>query len=272
MESLERLASSIAQVELLVASLKRENRDLAARLAASAAERLELREDAEARFESLKLAAEARIEALNLEVEAAREQARPDPELEARVLEAEQQSAGLALRLSGAQSRHLEEKNRLEALIRQLEAQAMAAHGLEQLPVASSEQLAEARERERKALAAQAEAQERTLALAAHLRDLQARLDTLLATEIRVSEEAEDLKVRLAGQQQRVAELEGGIDERERLLNEARLKLAGAVKLEGDQTELKRQRREVSAFAKERHALHRKVEELLATLESVRLG
>ena len=51
MESLERLASSIAQVELLVSSLKRENRDLAARLALAATERLEFREDAESRLE-----------------------------------------------------------------------------------------------------------------------------------------------------------------------------------------------------------------------------
>ena len=219
MESLERLASSIAQVDLLVASLKRENRDLAGRLAASATERLELRADAE-----------ARIEALNLELLAAREAVRRDPELEARALEletraleAEQESLEMAQRFVEAHTTHLEEKTRLEALIRQLEAQVMADQGQEELPVASAETLSAAQERERRALAAQAEAQERTNALGAQLKDLQAQL-------------------------------------------------AGAAKLDVERTELKRQRREVAAFAKERNALRRKVEELLATLESVRLG
>jgi hypothetical protein len=219
MESLERLASSIAQVDLLVASLKRENRDLAGRLAASATERLELRADAE-----------ARIEALNLELLAAREAVRRDPELEARALEletraleAEQESLEMAQRFVEAHTTHLEEKTRLEALIRQLEAQVMADQGLEELPVASAETLSAAHERERRALAAQAEAQERTHALGVQIKDLEARL-------------------------------------------------AGAAKLEGEREDLKRQRREVAAFAKERNALRRKVEELLATLESVRLG
>lgn len=219
MESLERLASSIAQVDLLVASLKRENRDLAGRLAASATERLELRADAE-----------ARIEALNLELRSAREAFRRDPELEtralemeARALEGEQESLEMAQRFVEAHTTHLEEKTRLEALIRRLEAQVMADHGQEELPVASAETLSASQERERRALAAQAEAQERTLALGVQLKELQAQLD-------------------------------------------------GAAKFEVERADLKRQRREVAAFAKERNALRRKVEELLATLESVRLG
>jgi hypothetical protein len=261
MESLERLASSIAQVDLLVASLKRENRDLAVRLAASATERLELRADAE-----------TRIEALNGELRAAREAVREDPELEARLLDAQQESADLAQRFITAHTKHVEEKARLEALIRRLEAQVMAAHGLEQLPVASAETLSAAHERERLALAAQAEAQERALALAAQLQDLQARLDAFSLAEERSSREAEILQARLADQDQRVTQLEDGIEERERLLGQARATLAGAAKLDVEQAELKRQRREAAAFAKERHALRRKVEELLATLESVRLG
>jgi hypothetical protein len=230
MESLERLASSIAQVDLLVASLKRENRDLAGRLAASAAERLEVRAEAEVRIDALNLElreihadAEARIEALNLELRSAREAVRLDPELEARVQEAERESLEMAQRFVEAHTTHLEEKTRLEALIRRLEAQVMADQGQEELPVASAETLSAAQERERRALAAQAEAQERTNALGAQLKDLQAQL-------------------------------------------------AGAAKLDVERTELKRQRREVAAFAKERNALRRKVEELLATLESVRLG
>jgi len=191
MESLERLASSIAQVDLLVASLKRENRDLAGRLAVSATERMELRADAE-----------ARIEALNLELRAAREAVRLDPELEARTQAAERESLEMAQRFVEAHTTHLEEKTRLEALIRRLEAQVMADQGQEELPVASAETLSAAQ---------------------AQIKDLQARL-------------------------------------------------AGEAKLDAERADLKRQRRDVAAFAKERNALRRKVEELLATLESVRLG
>jgi hypothetical protein len=261
MESLERLASSIAQVELLAASLKRENRDLAGRLAVVASERLEER-----------TSAEARIQALSLEVEAARSEPRLDLELEARARRAESEGLALARELDAAQNRHRGEKGRLEALIRQLEAQTMPGQVLDQMPVASAEALALAHDGERRALAAQAEAQERSLALAAHLKDLQARLDSLLAAELKAVDEVESLKARHAAQEARIAELEGGLGERERLLGAAQTQLAGAEKMEAERAELRRQRREVAAFAKESHTLRRKVEELLATLESVRLG
>lgn len=261
MESLERLASSIAQVELLVASLKRENRDLAGRLAVVASERLEER-----------LAADARIQTLALDVEAARSEPRLDLELEARARRAESEGAVLARELDAAQHRHRDEKSRLEALIRQLEAQTMPGQVLDQMPVASAEALNLAHEGERRAIAGQAEAQERSLALAAHLKDLQARLDGLLAAELRAVDEVESLKAQQAAQKTRIAELEGGLGERERLLGEAQTQLAGAEKMDAERAELRRQRREVAAFAKEGHTLRRKVEELLATLESVRLG
>ena len=120
--------------------------------------------------------------------------------------------------------------------------------------------------------------------------------------ETRASQEAEALKARLADQEKRVTSLEAAGHELERALSDARLKLAEApkpeevtdwqtrlkdlealslqasslqalkAKLEAEQVELKRQRRESAAFAKERQTIRRKVEELLSTLESVRLG
>jgi len=291
MESLERLSGSIAQVDLLVSSLKRENRDLASRLAAAALERRQAMDEVL-----------AQVQALNSELAEARAVVRQDPGLEARAHQAELESADLAARLDAAQRRHLEEKGRLEALVRQLEAQVMANSGAEQFPVASAEDLAEAQEARGEALAARQAAEDRARALEAHLKDLQARLDSMADAETRASQEAEALKARLADQEKRVTSLEAAGHELERALSDARLKLAEApkpeevtdwqtrlkdlealslqasslqalkAKLEAEQVELKRQRRESAAFAKERQTIRRKVEELLSTLESVRLG
>jgi len=72
------------------------------------------------------------------------------------------------------------------------------------------------------------------------------------------AEEAQGLQLRLQ-------ELEG-LAERAGQVQE----LAG--RLEVEKTELRKQRKELAAYAKERQALKRRVEELLATLEAVRLG
>jgi len=291
MESLERLAGSIAQVELLVASLKRENRDLAARLATAAAERRQALE-----------AAHIQAQGLERELIEARAVVRQDPGLEARAHQAELESAELARRLDAASREHLEQKARLEALVRQLEAQVMADRGQEQLPVASAEALAEAREAQRSAEAGQQAAEQKGRALEAQLRELMSRLDGMADSEARAVQESESLKARLNEQEKRVTALETAGLDLERQLGEARLALSEAPKpeevaawrsrlaelealarrsaevqakwdkLEQDQSELRRQKREVAGFAKERQALRRKVDELVSTLESVRLG
>jgi chromosome segregation ATPase len=324
MENLERLAGSIAQVELLVASLKRECRDLATRLASAASERRQALDQAEEarrlgreEWEAERAELQARLEqglareterheaevlSLTRALQAAQNEVRADPNLEARVHQAELESAELARRLDAEARAHYEEKARFEALIRQLEAQVMADRGLEQMPVASAEALAEAKEAQREAQAGQEAAQERAKALEDQLRRLQERLDAVTDSEARASQDADALRTRLAEQERRVTALESAGLDLERELSDTRLRLAGApkpeeveawkarlleleglaqrssevqargAKLDAEQAELRRQKRELAAFAKERQTLRRKVEELVSTLESVRLG
>jgi chromosome segregation protein len=291
MESLERLAGSIAQVELLVASLKRENRDLSGRLAQAAADRHAAVEEAS-----------ARAEALARELEAAQGALRVDPGLEARAHQAELESAELAQKLDAAQRQHLEEKGRFEALIRQLEAQMMAARGSEELPVASAEELAEAEQRRLQTLQDLEAARGRTATLEAQLGEQRSALDAMADAEARASQEAEALKARLSEQEKRITALEGNGLDLERQLSEARVRLAEAPKpedvalwkarlkelealalnaaevdaawdkLQTEKAELRRRQKDLAAFAKERQTLRRKVDELVSTLESVRLG
>lgn len=270
MESLERLASSIAQAELLVASLKRENRDLAGRLAQAAMERLADTAAAEAALRGIR-EAEGRADGLAAQLSAALAAPRHDPGLEARVFDAEHRAGTLAKDLAEAEEAHRKERARLEALIRRLEAQVLASHGQEQLPIASAETLADAAERERGALAALAASQQRGLILEAELRDLQSRMDALLAGEDRAQRLSEGLKSELAERERRAAELAHSLTESEKLLEHARKELERAASARQDQAELRRQKREAAAFARERQNLRRKLEELLATLESARL-
>lgn len=291
MESLERLAGSIAQIELLVASLKRENRDLAGRLAAAASERRTALEEVG-----------GRMEVLERELAAAQGVLRVDPGLEARAHQAELESAELALKLDAAQRQHLEEKGRFEALIRQLEAQMMAARESEELPVANAQSLAEAVEEGRQARQDLEAARSRVGSLESQLSEQRAALDAMSDAEARASQEVEALKVRLSEQEKRITALEGNGLDLERQLSESRVKLAEAPKpeelavwkarlkeleelalnaaevnagwdkLQADRAELKRRQRDQAVFAKERQTLRRKVDELVSTLESVRLG
>lgn len=298
MENLERLASSVAQVELLVASLKRENRDLAARLAQAASERRQAVE--------LGVAEAARLQK---ELDQARLEQRNDPGLEARAHQAELESADLARQLDVALRSQLDDKARFEALVRQLEAQLLGTREHEQLPTASVEALQASEASLRGAEAALREAkesarseQERADHLAFELKGLHARLDATLEAEAQAVQAVEALKARLADQERRITGLESHSIDLERELSEAQQRLAGSVdhaeaqalqlriqalegelakasgiqalsdKMEAEKADLRKQRRELAGMAKERQTLRRKVEELVATLESVRLG
>jgi chromosome segregation ATPase len=291
MENLERLAGSISQIELLVASLKRENRDLASRLAQASAERRQV-----------ELAAENRVREMQVQLSEAQAVLRHDPGLEARAQQAELESADLARQLDQARREHFEEKGRLEALVRQMEAQLLAAREQEQLPTASPQALDEAQRAleslrlEKEAAAGRAGKMELDLGVLHH------QLEECQEREAQAKQVAEALKVRQAELEKRVTALESNGLDLERQLGEAQLHLAESAKpeevagwqarlkeleglaeqataladqgqkLEAEKVELKKQKRELAAFAKERALLRRKVEELVATLESVRLG
>ncbi|MGH7442373.1 MAG: hypothetical protein ACREKE_06850 [bacterium] len=260
MESLERLASSIAQTELLVAALKRENRDLAARLAVAA-------EDRHAESEDLRAELAGLGERLRLSEEAPRR----DPGLEARAFDAEHLANTAQRALTEAQEAHRLERSRLETLIRQLEAQVMASHGLEQLPTASAESLHEALGREQAARAALADAQARGLILESQVRDLQGRLDSLFDSEQRAAGKSKALQTSLEALRLREESLEQGLAERERETSKLRAAAEDAATIQVERAELRRQKRDAQAFARERQGLRRRLEELVATLENVRL-
>lgn len=256
MDNLDRLAGSIAQIELLVASLKREGRDLAARLAQAAAERRQL-----------ELAHEAQVRGLKAELEQAQAVLRHDPGLEARAQAAELEAADLARQLEAARREHYEEKGRFEARLRELDAELLAAREAEQAPVVPPEALRQAEEelarlRGEKAawLERQAALERRVTALESEGLELARRLE-----EARAQAQAAPPPAELEALRTRLAQLEAAAGEAGRLAEQAQ-------KLEEEKAALRRQRRELAAFAKERAALRRRAEELVATLESVRLG
>jgi predicted nucleic acid-binding Zn-ribbon protein len=291
MDNLERLAGSIAQIELLVASLKRENRDLAARLAQAGQERRQS-----------ELAAEARLRDLQAQLSEAQTVLRNDPGLEARAQQAELEAADLARQLDEARRSHFEEKGRFEALIRQLEHQALAAREFEELPTASAEALREAQQSAESLRQEKAAVKAYAAKLEQELQDLRGRLDRAADREATLGQEAEALRARQAELEKRVTSLESHGLDLERQLGEAQLRLAESAKpdevaalqarllelealaaqaaglrdqadkLAAEKAELKRQKRDLAAYSKEKQTLRRKVEELVATLESVRLG
>lgn len=291
MENLERLAGSIAQIELLVASLKRENRDLAARLAQAGAERRQV-----------ELASENRVRELQAQVAEAKNELRNDPGLEARAQQAELEAAQLASQLDQVRREHFEEKGRFESLVRQLEAQVLATREQEQLPTASLQAL-QAAQGEAEALRAEKAGLEAHAArLDADLAALRIQLDQAVEREAQAAQRAEALKAGQAELEKRITALESHALDLERQLGDANLRLAESakpeevaawqarlkeleslaaeadrlgeqsLKQEAEKAELRRQKRELAGIAKERQALRRKVEELVATLESVRLG
>jgi chromosome segregation ATPase len=291
MDNLERLAGSIAQIEVLVGSLKRENRDLAARLGQAASERRQV-----------ELAAEARLRDLQAQLAEAQAVLKHDPGLEARAQAAELEAAELARQVEQARREHFEEKGRLEALIRQLEGQLLAKGAEEQLPTASPQALEQALA-DLKALQAEKEAAEaRSARLELDLGILHGQLEQAQEREAQARQGAEALRARQGELEKRVTALESSGLDLERQLADAQRRLAGApdsaqvqawqarlAELEAlaqqaarldeqaqrqqeEQAALKKQKRELAGLAKERALLRKKVEELVATLESVRLG
>ena len=290
MENLERLSSSIAQVELLLASLKRENRDLSHRLAQSAA--------------SLKAAhdlSQAEMALLRQQLHEAGQSLAPDPGLEARAQQAEIDAAELARQLDEARRRHLDEKAGLEAEIQRLRANALSGRLEEQLPIASESALREAQSL-REDAEAEAEVLRQRLGMAeAQAGEERRKLEAALEAQAQAQQALEAHKTRLAEQDKRITALESQSLDLERQWSDAQLLLAEAAKpeevaawqarlgeleaqatqaervlaesgrLDTERQALRRQKTEMAAYARERQALRRKVEELVATLQSVRL-
>jgi hypothetical protein len=291
MENLERLSSSVAQIELLLSSLKRENRDLSSRLALAAAA-----------AKSAQDLHQAELALLKKQLHEAGQALRHDPGLEARAHQAELEAADLARQLDEARRRHFDEKAQLEDEVQRLRREVLAPRLEEQLPVAS-----ESAFREAQALREAAEAE--ALALRQRLTQVEQELhaargaaENAQESGVLAQQTLEALQARLAERDKRITALESASFELEKQWSEAQLRLAESAKpeevaawqarlqeLEGlsgqadalkaetgrldqERQELKKQKRELAAFAKERQSLRRKVEELVATLQSVRVG
>ena len=291
MENLERLSSSVAQVELLIASLKRENRDLSHRLAQISS--------------SLKTAHDlhhVEMALLKQQLHEASLSLRQDPGLEARAHQAELEAADLARQLDEVRRRNLDEKSQFEAEIQRLRSDAMTGRFEEQLPIASESAL-----REAQSLREAAEAE--TLALRQRLGQVEASAnkDRDLAQSAQeaaaqAQQALEASRARLVEQGKRMTALESRALDLERQYGDAQLRvaeapkpeeieawqlrlavlesqasqaksvLAEAGKLEIERQTLRVQKTAVAGYARERQNLRRKVEELVATLQSVRLG
>jgi hypothetical protein len=291
MENLERLSSSVAQVELLLAGLKRENRDLSHRLAQQSS--------------SLKAALDlhqVEMGLLKQQVHEAGLALRQDPDLEARAHQAELEAADLARQLDEARRRHLDEKGTLEAEIQRLRAEALSGRFEEQVPIASESALREAQSL-REAAEAESAALRQSLSQAEAVADRdRAAASAAQEAAAQTQQALEALKSRQAEQDKRVTALESHALELERLYSEAQLRLAESAKpeevaawqarlaelealsqqaqgvlaesgrLETERQDLRRQKAALAAYARERQALRRKVEELVVTLQNVRLG
>jgi hypothetical protein len=291
MENLERLSSSVAQVELLLASLKRENRDLSQRLAQSA--------------HSLRSAQDlhqAELALLKQQLHEASLSLRQDPGLEARAHQGELEAADLARQLDEARRRHLDEKASLEAEIQRLRSELLTGRFEEQLPIASESALREAQSlresaeteaailRQRISQVEQLAAQDRLQAEASKEAEAQA-LQALEAHRSRLAEQDKritaleshglelerqwgEAQLRLAesAKPEEVAAWQARLAQLEAQAGQAETVLAEAGRLDGEKQALRRQKNEMAAYARERQALRRKVEELVATLQSVRLG
>jgi hypothetical protein len=106
----------------------------------------------------------------------------------------------------------------------------------------------------------QAEQDKRVTALEGHALDLERHLSE---AQLRLAESAKPEEV--AAWQARLIELEAQSSQAQNLLAEA-------GRLETERQALRRQKTAMAAYARERQALRRKVEELVVTLQSVRLG
>ncbi|HXC65555.1 MAG TPA: hypothetical protein VNZ67_14425, partial [bacterium] len=145
-------------------------------------------------------------------------------------------------------------------------------------------------------------ADEQARAAESEARALRSRLEQALDGEAVAAQQADAVRSRLMEREKRITSLEAAHLGLERELGEARRAMAGlptaeeaqglrqrlqeleglseragqvqelAGRLELEKSELRKQRKELAAYAKERQALKRRVEELLATLEAVRLG
>jgi hypothetical protein len=196
-----------------------------------------------------------------------------------------------------------EERARLDGLIRQLESQLSAQREQEQLP--SPEALAQRQEVSlelEQARAAFLISEERVRIAEHQAKTLRDQWEQSQDAEAVAVQQAEAVRARLMEADKRITALESAHLDLDRELGEARRALAQlpsldeaqslrqrlqalegvagraaqldelAGRLEADKAALRIQRKELGLYAKERQTLKRRVEELMATLENVRLG
>lgn len=247
MDSLERLAHSLEQAVALIHSLRRENRDLA-RLAAeakSAASRLGELEGLKAGFDEAKI-----------EIERLRQEPAVDLEAMERARQAELEAARLAEDLDSERQRRLEEKRDWELKLHALELKLLEAQREETMPLPLPDRRPEVESLSR-----------RCAELEIMLSEAQAGLEKsrgdITALQVRIAESADPEEV--STWQQRIHELGSEL--------EGLRQLSGMKeRLDADKAEVRKQKRTLAAIAAEREMTRKKLDEIYASLENLRLG
>lgn len=245
MDSLDRLSHSIEAAAALIHSLRRENRELGQNVALATAKAAKA-EQVEGLRQSLD---EAKIE-----IERLRQEPAVDVEAQERARQAELEAARLAEDLEEERRRSAEQKLALEMKIQDLELRLLAAQREETMPLPD-------RSHEVESLARRCAELEVMLAEAQD--SLEKAKGNITAMQVRIAESADPEEV--SAWQQKIhalnTELEG-----------LRALSGMKEKLEADRSEVRRQKRSLAAISAEREMTRRKLEEIYAMLDNLRLS
>jgi hypothetical protein len=248
MDSLERLSHSLEQAVSLVLSLRRENREFAAFAAQESKANAALRQD----LTELK----RQIDEKNLELAEAR--AMPGPDLEAieRARQAELEAAALAQSLEGEKRLRHDEGRFYEGKVHDLELRLMAAEREEIMPLPPLDRSVELEALQRRCA-------ELEVMLAQAQESLEKSRGDITALQVRIAESASAEEV--SKWQAQVQNMQNRLESLQKWesLHEG---------LELEKVEIKRQKKALGAIFKEREITKKKLDEIYAALDDLRLG
>jgi chromosome segregation ATPase len=247
MDSLDRLGYSLEQAVALIHSLRRENRELAALAASSAAAAIKKDE-----LESLRSA----LDEAKIEIERLRQEPAPDIEAQERSRQAELEAASLAEQLEQERQRRQAEKKEFELKVHELELRTLAAEREETMPLPIQDRSADLERLQRRCA-------ELELMLAESQAALEKAKGDFTSLQVRLAESADPGEV--SDWQKRIHDLSTEV--------EGLRHLSGLKEnLEAERTELRRQKRALAVIFKEREATWKKLEEIYAVLDNMRLS
>jgi len=247
MDSLERLAHSLEQSVALIHSLRRENRELAG-LAAEAKSSAAKKSEIEALQKALE---EARIE-----IERLRQEPNPDIEAQERARQAEIESASLAAQFEQERQRRNTEKKEFEIKIHDLELRILAAEREETMPFPVADRTPELESLSRRCA-------ELEVMLAQAQSDAEKARGDITAMQVRIAESADPEEV--SGWQEQIHAMNTELEELRQLhlMKES---------MEIEKVEIRKQKKIIGIVAREREMTRKKLDEICATLDNLRLS